>query len=99
MPEGEAISSDKLYHLIEYGILCYLMWSAFNRSSWKLLNCHPFSLAFIASSIYGASDEIHQMFVPGREASIFDWMADILGAFLVTVGLLYLQRLRKVQKG
>jgi VanZ family protein len=30
--------------------------------------------------VYGASDEFHQRFVPGRTADVLDWLADSLGA-------------------
>jgi VanZ family protein len=36
---------------------------------------------FIAAA-YGLSDEIHQQFVPSRVASIYDLLADTIGAFL-----------------
>jgi VanZ family protein len=32
------------------------------------------------ASAFGASDEFHQAFVPGRTADVADWMADTLGA-------------------
>lgn len=32
--------------------------------------------------IYGGADEIHQAFVPGRDASLGDWIADGTGAML-----------------
>jgi VanZ family protein len=34
----------------------------------------------MASAVYGVSDEFHQRFVPGRNASIEDWVADVAGA-------------------
>jgi VanZ family protein len=33
-----------------------------------------------AGSLYGASDEIHQGFVPGRSPEVWDWVADTLGS-------------------
>ena len=39
-------------------------------------------MAIIAASIYGASDEYHQYFVPGRVCDWVDWVADTLGATL-----------------
>jgi VanZ family protein len=56
----------------------------------------PRSLAVIAVGVaiavlYGASDEWHQSFVPGRDASVSDWMADSVGALVaaVVVGTLW----------
>jgi VanZ family protein len=31
---------------------------------------------------YGALDEWHQSFVPGRDANLGDWMADVVGVML-----------------
>jgi len=33
----------------------------------------------VATAAYGVSDEWHQSFVPLRDASIRDWMTDLLG--------------------
>lgn len=41
-----------------------------------------FLTSVVFSFAYAASDEIHQSFVPGREASIFDWMADAVGILI-----------------
>jgi VanZ family protein len=32
--------------------------------------------------LYGASDELHQMFVPGRTAAFDDLLADTIGALV-----------------
>ena len=42
--------------------------------------------ALLAASAYGATDEFHQLFVPGRSCDVFDWLADTTGAALA-VGL------------
>jgi VanZ family protein len=39
-------------------------------------------LALSLASLYGATDEFHQSFVPGRSADVLDWLADTLGAAL-----------------
>lgn len=41
------------------------------------------AIAIIAAVVFGASDEVHQSFVPGRDASLLDLLADTVGA---TVG-------------
>lgn len=65
-------------HFTEYAILAYLISSAIspaNRSSrWRLL------FALVWCVVYAMSDEWHQSFVPGRDASLFDLAIDTLGA-------------------
>ncbi len=39
-------------------------------------------LALALASLYGASDELHQAFVPTRSCDPRDWLADTLGAGL-----------------
>ncbi len=38
--------------------------------------------AFLVAVVYAATDEIHQLFVPGRSGEFRDWLIDIVGAFL-----------------
>jgi len=38
--------------------------------------------AWALTSAYGATDEWHQSFVPGRSADVHDWYADATGALL-----------------
>ncbi len=70
--------SDKLLHLVEYGGLAALLATALGASSraWG----RALALALVLASLYGASDELHQSFVPGRDCDPLDWVADTLGA-------------------
>jgi VanZ family protein len=69
---------DKLGHFAIYGLLATLVcrqgcgWRA---AVWSV----------IAVSAFGASDEWHQSFVPGRSPDIRDWAADTLGAALAVI--------------
>ena len=38
--------------------------------------------AVVISSLYGVSDEYHQLFVPGRSFDILDMVADIIGSIV-----------------
>ncbi|MBI2896077.1 MAG: VanZ family protein [Deltaproteobacteria bacterium] len=74
-------NSDKGIHFVEYAILALLLLFALRRSStWS-----PRALALVAwivAAAYGATDELHQAFVPGRYCSGYDWLADATGAGL-----------------
>ncbi len=67
-----------LAHFCEYMILGALVtvasYGRTNRTSARA------ALAIGLSSAYGASDEFHQMFVPGRTTDVLDWVADTAGA-------------------
>jgi VanZ family protein len=45
---------------------------------WKL-----FALSIVVSTLYGVTDEIHQLFVPGREFSLVDMLFDFIGSSLI----------------
>lgn len=36
----------------------------------------------LVAAWFGAFDEVHQAFVPGRDAGITDWWFDLLGGFV-----------------
>ena len=79
MPPG-LLLHDKLLHGLAYAALAGLLVPGFRgagRSSLAAL-----LLAVAVSSLYGATDEFHQSFVPGRTADLLDWVADTLGAAL-----------------
>ena len=63
---------DKLSHFAVYGLLGTLVCrlGPGRRAAIR---------ALILVSAYGASDEWHQSFVPGRASEVEDWIADTLG--------------------
>ena len=54
----------------------------FSLSSWKKRAFRNAALCVLFTSVYGAIDEVHQSFTPGRFAGADDWLADTLGAIL-----------------
>ena len=67
-------------HLTAYAILAILLWWAI--APMALSVPRRFVLALMGAVFYGLSDEWHQSFVPGRDASGFDLAIDALGACL-----------------
>lgn len=52
----------------------------------------PIVLVIALAMLFGAADEIHQSFLPGRVAGWDDWLADVAGAMLGAVlGLIRLK--------
>jgi VanZ family protein len=70
----------KAAHLGEYAVLGALLWRALRSAP----------LALLAGSAYAATDEVHQLFVSGRQGSAIDWAIDTIG---VAAGVLVCARL------
>ena len=75
----EIYNFDKLAHMLEYGLFGWLLTRALAASR-DFRSAAPLALwALVLGCLYGASDEWPQSFVPMRDSSIFDWMADAVG--------------------
>lgn len=72
---------DKVAHFTAYAILGALLAFATERARTSM------GVAVVLGVLYGASDEIHQMFVPGRSPDVLDWAADAAG--VLTACFLY----------
>jgi len=72
--------SDKVLHAVEYGILALLCYRAFRWAAGPAVARQAVVLAIVTASVYGLTDEAHQFFVPFRESSWLDWLADTIGA-------------------
>ena len=72
--------SDKVLHAVEYGILGLLCYRAFRWAAGPAVAQQAVVLAIVTASVYGITDEVHQFFVPFRESSWLDWLADTIGA-------------------
>ncbi|EOC99331.1 VanZ family protein [Caldisalinibacter kiritimatiensis] len=70
----------KYAHFTCYLVLGLLVMNAFRRSGVKGLRVFIFSLMFCI--FYAISDEMHQVFVPGRGAQVTDVLIDSLGSFV-----------------
>lgn len=84
---------DKLVHLLEYVGLGWL-WARAARIEWPGWTTWAVVLSTLAVAVaYGASDEWHQLYVPGRFAEFYDVVADAGGGTLGGIGyLLWLRR-------
>jgi len=72
------LHTDKLVHFFEYMPLGFLVSRALFSSKFICLRDVCF-IAVVFCACYGLVDEIHQAFVPGRDSSVFDFLADVFG--------------------
>jgi len=63
---------DKLLHFCYYGVMAFLLAHGVGRTWW--------GIALLLVPLIGALDEWHQLYVPGRDSSVWDWVADVAGA-------------------
>lgn len=80
MPPTPLFSPDKIAHFLVFGALAFFTCFWFEKEEWEEKALRTAIIVFLLVSLYGASDEFHQFFVPGRQVSFWDWVADSLGA-------------------
>ena len=71
---------DKLAHAAVFGVLGLLFIRAWLEGEVGVVNARVVGFAVLFTALYGITDEIHQMFVPGRSPAVGDVIADALGA-------------------
>lgn len=76
----------KAAHFMEYLILGILVSNVFNIYGRKRY------IGIIVCVLYAVSDEIHQLFVPGRSCQIFDMIIDSLGSSIGTLVLCLIKK-------
>ena len=70
---------DKVLHACAYMVLAFLLYLSIFKSGARK---YVFIGALIFTIFYGITDEIHQYYVPGRDAAAGDIIADAIGAFI-----------------
>ena len=88
---------DKFLHTFGYSVLGVLALRAFH-GGFDHIRPQPTLYAGLAVILWGISDEFHQSFVPGRDASAWDVLADTVG-FVIAVLLFAALTLRSARDG
>jgi len=86
--------SDKLLHAGAYAVLGFLIYRAFSAMDNDATTIRLIAISIFLTALYGASDEIHQYFVPSRSAEFLDFAADAIGGILgvMTAMIIYKNR-------
>jgi VanZ family protein len=79
--------SDKVAHAFGYSLLGALIARAAAGGFPRPLASHAAVLSVAMAVLYGASDEFHQRFVPGRSADVADLIADAVGATIAVAAV------------
>jgi len=75
-------------HFFIYAVLGLLVDKGLKSS--EITGCRRFGLAVIICVLYAISDEVHQVFIPGRAGQIGDVFIDSIGALAgVSLGLMW----------
>jgi VanZ family protein len=73
------VQFDKFLHILVYMPFGFLFARAICNTTRVIPGGMLLGVVFLASSLYGFSDEVHQLFVSGRDASMVDVFSDTLG--------------------
>ena len=74
--------TDKHVHLLAYAGFALVLVRALSGGCWAGVTPATALQAAMMTIAYGATDEWHQSFVPGRDADVRDLIADAVGAAL-----------------
>ena len=85
LPSFIDVFNDKVLHAVEYALLGGLSYRAFRLGTKESCRHWAVPLAILLASLYGISDEVHQAFVPFRDSSWHDLLADTIGATIGAV--------------
>ena len=92
---GDIPESDKVAHLLVYGVLGWL-WGRAVKVSWPGGSALIVLFSVVVfTGIYGLSDEWHQSYIPGRSADLLDGVVDMCGGTLGGTAFLLWGRLRE----
>jgi len=64
-----------------------------SHGGWAAPRARATLVALLVAIGYGGFDELHQALVPGRNASLADWLADAVGALLAVPCSAWIARL------
>ena len=99
LPTLPGAGSDKWAHSIAYSGLALVMLRAVVSGRWQTITWAQAIAAVLLTTAYGATDELHQWFVPGRTADVRDLAADAAGALAAVLVAYAIARVRAGRSG
>ena len=91
--EGLDFVLRKAGHMVVFGVLALVAWRAIaSTTHWR----PPWAWAITFTLLYAVTDELHQGFVEGRQASVMDLAIDTTGAVIAVAAVLFVSRRSRV---
>lgn len=97
LPDVGILEFDKVVHLTAFLVYGVLLQFALIGNT-KLSKSKVLIATLIIGIVFAISDELHQSFVPGRDADIFDLFADTAGILISLLMHRYLSVILKIKK-
>lgn len=85
-------NSDKVAHIGEYGMLGFLLGRALHTVPATAAPLAAGGVAVVMGAGIAIGDELFQSTVPGRDSSLLDFVADVLGLALSQLVYLWVKR-------
>ena len=79
LPPIHVFGFDKIVHFTEYLLYGMTLMLAYTRSKSLVLLENSVVVSVLTGILYAVTDEIHQLFVAGRDCNFWDFSADALG--------------------
>ena len=94
-PTVPQAGSDKVLHFLLYGGLAAVIVRALAGGFGYPVTMRTVLVAVVVSAVYGATDEVHQHFVPTRQMDAWDLAADSVGAAASALALYAAHAIRR----
>jgi len=91
-PPGNIKEMDKVAHILEYFFLGVLLARAWTATLPPARMMMPIVFAMITGVLIGSGDEYFQSFIPQRDSSVYDLIADSVGLLIAQVTYLFMRK-------
>ena len=85
---------DKIVHLCEFGLLAWLLWRPWRETCPRWAEGRTAVFVVLLTALNGLGDELHQVFLPHRNATWGDLAADIAGGGAAVMWCLHREKAR-----
>ncbi|UCF37188.1 MAG: VanZ family protein [Acidobacteriota bacterium] len=94
-PPGADLAPDYVAHFLAYGLFALTLVWGWTKGLKGQLELRVVPWLWVAATLYGVLDEVHQAFVPNRHPSFQDVLADSVGALVAVLGSYWILRVWK----